>query len=191
MLRPEQMSKVSVTGSKGVMDDVVETVHDCNLLHVSEYDGSWDGFQPGNPIDGAEEASEKLVTVRSIESILDVDAEDAGPTRIVTDDALDEELEEIRTRVNELDDRRQELRQEIRDIEDRIDAIDPSAKSTDTCTFSSSWSSTSVAQTRWGSESVTHCAKSKKWHSSPTMRPPPTDRSCTQWSDGMRSAFTR
>ncbi|AXG09150.1 V-type ATP synthase subunit I [Haloplanus rubicundus] len=127
MLRPEQMSKVSVTGSKGVMDDVVETVHDCNLLHVTEYDGSWDGFQPGNPIDGAETASEKLVTVRSIESILDVDAEDAGPTRIVTDEALEEELGEIRERVNELEDRRDEIRTELGDVEEQIAAVEPFA----------------------------------------------------------------
>ncbi|WP_336024479.1 V-type ATP synthase subunit I [Halobellus salinisoli] len=125
MLRPEQMSKVSVTGSKAVMDEVIETAHGLNLLHVTEYDGSWDGFDPGNPVEGAEESSDRLVTVRSLESILDVDADDAGPTRIVTDEALDEELEEIRTHVNELDDRRQELRQEIRALEDRLDAVEP------------------------------------------------------------------
>jgi V/A-type H+-transporting ATPase subunit I len=127
MLRPEQMSKVSVTGSKGVMDDVVEAVHDCNLLHVTEYDGSWDGFQPGNPIDGAEAASEKLVTVRSIESILDVDAEDAGPTRIVTDEALEEELGEIRERVNDLEDQRDEIRTELNAVEEQIAAVEPFA----------------------------------------------------------------
>ena len=127
MLRPEQMSKVSVTGSKGVMDDVVEAVHDCNLLHVTEYDGSWDGFQPGNPIDGAEEASEKLVTVRSIESILDVDAADAGPTRIVTDEALEEELGDIRERVNDLEDRRDEIRTELGSVEEQITAVEPFA----------------------------------------------------------------
>jgi len=121
------MSKVSVTGSKRVMDDVVEAVHDCNLLHVTEYDGSWDGFQPGNPIDGADDASEKLVTVRSIESILDVDGEDAGPRRIVTDDALDDELEEVRQRVNELEDRRDEIRTELGEVEEKIGAAEPFA----------------------------------------------------------------
>src|SRR6056297_2691636 len=105
MLRPEQMSKVSVTGSKKVMDDVVETVHDLNLLHVTEYDGSWDGFKQGTPAASAESASEKLVTIRSIESILDVDEEDAGPTRVVSDEAFEADLAEVRGRVNELDDR--------------------------------------------------------------------------------------
>jgi len=127
MLRPEQMSKVSVTGSKGVMDDVVEAVHDANLLHVTEYDGSWEGFEQGNPTEGADEASEKLVTVRSIESILDVDGEDAGPKRIVTEDALEEELAEIRERVNELEDRRDEIRSELGSVEEQISAVDPFA----------------------------------------------------------------
>ncbi|SFF81883.1 V/A-type H+-transporting ATPase subunit I [Halopelagius inordinatus] len=125
MLRPEQMSKVSVTGSKRVMDPVIETVHDLNLLHVTEYDDTWDGFDPGDPAEGAEDASEKLVTVRSLESMLDVSGDDAGPTRIVTDEALEADLDEIREQVNELDDERQDLRQELRDVEDRIDAMSP------------------------------------------------------------------
>jgi V/A-type H+-transporting ATPase subunit I len=127
MLRPERMSKVSVTGSKAVMDDAVEAIHDCNLLHVTEYDGNWDGFAPGTPIEGADEASEKLVTVRSIESILDVDDDDAGPTRIVTDDALEEELESTRERVNELEDRRDEIRSELGRVEERLAAVEPFA----------------------------------------------------------------
>jgi V/A-type H+-transporting ATPase subunit I len=127
MLRPEQMSKVSVTGSKRVMDEVIETVHEMHLLDVTDYDGSWESFEPGNPVEGAEAASEKLVTVRSIESILDVDDEDAGPTRIVTEDALEDELEEVRQRVNELDDRRDELRGELREVREEIDAVDPFA----------------------------------------------------------------
>jgi V/A-type H+-transporting ATPase subunit I len=128
MLRPERMSRVSVTGSKQVMDDVVETVHDLNLLHVTEYDGSWEGFEPGNPEEGADEASNKLVTIRSLKSILGVEEDDAGPTRLVTDDALEEELEEIRQEVNELDDRRDELRDELRSVEERIDSVEPFAK---------------------------------------------------------------
>ncbi|MFB6123190.1 MAG: V-type ATP synthase subunit I [Haloferacaceae archaeon] len=127
MLRPEQMSKVSVTGSKQVMDDVIEAVHDLRLLHVTDYDDSWEGFRPGNPIEGAEEASDKLVTVRAIESILDVDEDDAGPTRIVTDEALESELADLRETVNELDDERDELEDELRDVRERIESMEPFA----------------------------------------------------------------
>jgi V/A-type H+-transporting ATPase subunit I len=121
------MSKVSVTGSRAVMDDVIETVHELNLVHLSDYDGSWEGFEQGDPIEGADEASEKLVTVRSLESILDIDDEDAGPSRIVTDEALEDELESVRTEVNELDDRRSELENDLRDVEERLDSVQPFA----------------------------------------------------------------
>ncbi|WP_117593319.1 V-type ATP synthase subunit I [Haloprofundus halophilus] len=127
MLRPEQMSKVSVTGAKRFMDDVIETTHEQNLLDVSDYDGTWEGFSHGTPVEGAEEASDKLVTVRSLESILDVDGDDAGPTRIVTDEALEAELAEVRAEVNELDDRRDELRDELRSVQEDIDAVEPFA----------------------------------------------------------------
>jgi V/A-type H+-transporting ATPase subunit I len=127
MLRPERMSKVSVAGSKGVMDDIVEVVHDLNLLHVSEYDDSWEGFAPGSPIEGADELSEKLVTVRAIESILDVEADDDVRPRIVDDEELETELAAVRERVNELDDRRDEIRSELASVEERIAAAEPFA----------------------------------------------------------------
>ncbi|MFB6180126.1 MAG: V-type ATP synthase subunit I [Halorientalis sp.] len=128
MLRPERMSRVSVTGSKGVMDDVIETVYDLNLLHVNDYDGSWDGFEIGDPVAGAENASQKLVTVRSLKSILGVDETDIGPNQLVTDEALDEELETVRRDVNELDDERNELEDELRAVEEQIDSVAPYAQ---------------------------------------------------------------
>ncbi|QGN05897.1 V-type ATP synthase subunit I [Halorhabdus sp. CBA1104] len=124
MLRPERMSRVSVTGSKAVMADVIETVHELDLLHITEYDGSFDGFEPGNPTEGADQASDKLVTVRALESTLGIEPGDAGPTRLVTDEALEEELEEIRQEVNELDDRREELEHDLREVEDGIDRME-------------------------------------------------------------------
>ncbi|MCL7416922.1 MAG: V-type ATP synthase subunit I [Halalkalicoccus sp.] len=127
MLRPERMSKVSVTGAKRVMDDVIETVHGLNLVHMVDYDDRWEGFRPGNPAPEAEGISETLVTVRAIESILDVDEEDAGPNRIVTDEEMDAEIEEVRARVNELDDRRAELREERRTIDERLSSVRPFA----------------------------------------------------------------
>ena len=125
MLRPEKMCRVSVTGSKRVMESVVEAVHDLDMLHVTEYDGSWDGFDPGDPVEGADDASNQLVTVRSLESMLDVTEEDAGPTRLVTDEALEDDLEEVRSAVTELDDRRDEIRDDLRAVEDEIATMEP------------------------------------------------------------------
>jgi V/A-type H+-transporting ATPase subunit I len=120
------MSRVSVTGSKPVMDDAIEAVHDLRLLHVTEYDGSWEGFEPGDPRPGADEASSRLVTVRALKSTLGVTGEDVSPVnRVITDEALETELGEVRTEVNELDDRRDGARDELRDVEERIDLMEP------------------------------------------------------------------
>nr|WP_198408097.1 V-type ATP synthase subunit I [Natronomonas pharaonis] len=110
------------------MDEAIEAIHGLNLVHVTDYDGSWEGFEPGDPIEGAEEAAQKLVTVRALESTLGVTEEDAGPTRIIDDDELETKLEETRTRVNDLDDQRSELRTELREIEEQIDAARPFAE---------------------------------------------------------------
>ncbi|MFB6136492.1 MAG: V-type ATP synthase subunit I [Halobacteriaceae archaeon] len=124
MLRPEQMSRVSVTGSKAVMADVVEAVHDLNLVHLVDYDERWEGFETGTPMMGADEASEKLVTVRSLESILEVDAADVGPAT-VDEATLDDRLEEVRAEVNDLDDRRDAVESDLDAVEDRIDNLEP------------------------------------------------------------------
>ncbi|MFB6132891.1 MAG: V-type ATP synthase subunit I [Halanaeroarchaeum sp.] len=125
MLRPEQMSKVSVAGTRAVMRDVTEAIHEMHLVHFSDYDGTIDGFEHGSPLSGAEEAADRLVTVRSLESILGVTEADAGPTRVVTEEAIEEELESIRSEVNELDDRRSDIQDELRDLEERIENAAP------------------------------------------------------------------
>ena len=128
MLRPERMSKVSVTGSKRVIDDVIETVHSLNLVDLSDYDGSWEGFEGGRSLEGAEEINDKLVTVRALENALDIEADDAGRTRIVDREELDAELPELREQINELDDRRSDLETEIREIDEEIEAVAPFAE---------------------------------------------------------------
>ena len=124
MLRPERMARVSVTGSKAVLDDVIEAVHDLRLLHLTEYDGGWEAFEPGAPREGADGASDQLVTVRSLESILGVDESDAEGQPVLPDD-LDAEIEEVREQVNELDDRRDDLDDELRSVEEELDAVRP------------------------------------------------------------------
>ena len=125
MLRPEQMSKVSVTGTKNVIEDVIDVTHDQRVLHLSDYDGTIEGFDAGSPLDGADAASEKLVTVRSLINILDVTEADAGPARIVTDEALEGEFESVRQQVNELDDERVAVENDLEAIDEEIAAAEP------------------------------------------------------------------
>ena len=128
MLRPEQMSRVSVTGSKRVIDDVIEAAYAHHSLHVTDYDDRYEGFEPGTSLEGAETVNERLVTVRSLESILDVDEDDAEVARSLDDDELVDELERVRGRVNELNDERDELQAAVRDRQEEIDRLEPFAE---------------------------------------------------------------
>jgi V/A-type H+-transporting ATPase subunit I len=123
MLRPERMSKVSVTGAKSIMDDVIETMHGLQLVHITDYDGSWDGFEPGDSLEGADETSSQLVTVRALENTLDLSEDDVGPASKVDLSNAEERLEEIRQSVNELDDRRDEQRSRLREIDEQLDQM--------------------------------------------------------------------
>ncbi|PSQ29855.1 V-type ATP synthase subunit I [Halobacteriales archaeon SW_6_65_46] len=125
MLRPERMSRVSVTGSKGVMDEVVETIYDLQLFDITDYDGEWAGFQPGDPVEGAAAAAERLVTVRSLASLLDVDADEFTGEPLRLDDDFGDRLDTVRSQVNELDDRREELEDELRGVEESLDTVEP------------------------------------------------------------------
>lgn len=125
MLRPKRMSRVSITGSKQTLEDVIEAIHDLQLVHLIEYDGSWNGFDPGDPIQGADEAASDLVTVRSIQSILDVPAEELDTVPEVSSEEIETQLPGIREQVTTLDDRRRDLRDDIREISDKIETVEP------------------------------------------------------------------
>jgi len=75
---------------------------------------------------GAEQSSEKLVTVRALESTLELSADEAEPGTLET--GWEQRLEEVRTRVNELDDRRGEINEELRQINEKIDRVAPFAE---------------------------------------------------------------
>ena len=128
VLRPERMSKVSVTGSKRVIDDVIEAAYEHRSLHVTDYDERYEGFEPGQSLEGAEEVNERLVTVRSLESILDVEGDEIDAGGTLDDEALAAELADVRERVNELNDRRDELQTALRDRQEEIDRMEPFAE---------------------------------------------------------------
>ncbi len=131
MLRPDRMSKVSVAGAKPYLKEVVEELHDLNLVHVSDYDGRWEGFDNGTPMEGGEEVSERLVQVRAIESKLDLEPgefpELSDERYSFTGDRTEEleRLEEVRSEVNDLDDQRVELKDRMRELRERQRTLEP------------------------------------------------------------------
>lgn len=72
MLRPVNMSRVVVAGSKDVISPVVEKLHELRLLHIVNYNGNQPEFALGKPIGKAREYSENLIKLRSVTRYLDI-----------------------------------------------------------------------------------------------------------------------
>jgi len=128
MLRPKRMSRVSVTGSKGVLEDVIEVIHEMNAVHVIDYDGSEEGFENGSSLEGGEEVSGRLVQVRAVIDTLGVEDEHFDEDEVPgyeTRDELYDRLEELRTQVNELEDERNRIRDELREARERKRSVKP------------------------------------------------------------------
>jgi len=72
MLRPVEMDRVVVAGSKDVMAPVIDRLHELRLLHLVNYSGGEASFEMGKPIGNAKEYSEDLIKLRSLARYLDV-----------------------------------------------------------------------------------------------------------------------
>ncbi len=107
---------------------MIEATYEHHSLHVTDYDERYEGFEPGESLDGAEAVNERLVTVRSLESILDVEGDEIEVGGALDDAALEAELADVRERVNALNDEHDELRAEIRDRQEEIDRMEPFAE---------------------------------------------------------------
>ena len=125
MLRPERMSKVSITGSKSVMEDVITVLHRLSLIHLEDYDERWEEFRTGEPLAQGETVSERLVTVRALLNTLDVSNEDRSRVDLPDEETADARLESVRSRVTALEDERNEVMANIREIQDDLDRLEP------------------------------------------------------------------
>jgi len=126
MLRPERMSKVSVTGSKRVIDDVIEATYEHHSLHVTDYDERYGAFRPASRSTARRAStSGSSPCARWRASSM---SKTTGPTKPALDDEeLEAELADVRDRVNDLNDRRDDFKAEIRDREEEIDRMEPFA----------------------------------------------------------------
>ncbi|MEE8232611.1 MAG: V-type ATPase 116kDa subunit family protein, partial [Thermoplasmata archaeon] len=126
MLRPKEMARVLIAGPRDLLSPTIEILYDIKALHVVGHLGEDDTFAIGKPLPQASEVSESLVKLRSIASILEIEAArspaglEAGPDaeqRILTLEVNIREEEDSRKRIDEL----------LEDQSLRIEALQPFA----------------------------------------------------------------
>jgi V/A-type H+-transporting ATPase subunit I len=107
------MTKISVTGPKKSLEEVVEELHRLGAMDIDSYSGN---LEKGEPWEEAEDLSQMLVDVRSLLSKMpEVEAE----IQDYSVEKLQERLEEISLRLEELEGKEEELKAELSDINQR------------------------------------------------------------------------
>jgi V/A-type H+-transporting ATPase subunit I len=127
MLRPVQMSRVVVAGSKDVMEPVIEKMHELNLLHVVNYSGNNNAFEMGKTIGRGKEFSEKLIKLRSVSRYLDIKskAPDYRFTESDIQSKLDNLLGSVADDVTTTFERIAAIEAEVKVKGDQINALKP------------------------------------------------------------------
>ncbi|OPY38590.1 MAG: V-type ATP synthase subunit I [Methanoregula sp. PtaU1.Bin051] len=133
MLTPKKMSRLLIVASKDQLAPITRALYRSRLFHIEDYvvDGreGYDGFVIGKPLEGASEASENLIKVRSIANIFAISAdaiEPAGRQRQADlKSVIERELASIGNEVEGLTARRSLLEASIKENEQRISEITP------------------------------------------------------------------
>jgi V/A-type H+-transporting ATPase subunit I len=81
MLKPEQMSKLLIAGTKDQLGPVIAELYHHNLFHIEDFveaaaEEGYEGFKIGTPLAGASEASVDLIKIRAIQNAFSIRSED-------------------------------------------------------------------------------------------------------------------
>jgi len=74
MSRPKEMTRAVIVGHKSILKETIDALHDSNLFHVEDFVEDESGFKISKPFKNAEEASKKLVKIRSIANYLGIES---------------------------------------------------------------------------------------------------------------------
>ncbi|MDI6719776.1 MAG: V-type ATP synthase subunit I [Methanomicrobiales archaeon] len=135
MLKPRKMSRLLIVASKEQMAPIIREVYSHRIFHIKDHveekGGEFAELSIGKPLPGASEASERLVKIRSIESIVGVNPEDLQPKRRHSVQelraAIDRDLARIADEVEGLLQERSGLEAELRDREQQMKELEPFA----------------------------------------------------------------
>ncbi len=127
MLKPVQMSRVVVAGSKNVIEPIIEKLHELSLLHIVSYSGTEDVFGMGKSLESAHGISEQLIKLRSIERYLDIT--DKMPDRVFTESEVISQMGDILDRIGAdviaTYERIAEIENDVKIKQDQISAMKP------------------------------------------------------------------
>src|SRR5438128_1468459 len=126
VLRPERMSRAVIAGPRDKLPQCIEVLHELKLIHIVDHHGEDDTFRIGKPLAPAAELSDNLVKLRSIASILAINAPPKEKERIRIEE-LRQKVLSLELNISEEDAARKKAEGLLGDLERRIDELRPFA----------------------------------------------------------------
>ncbi len=121
------MTRALIVGPRDDLEAIVEKLYALKLLHIVEHKEGQDGLDIGKPLGTAGEASEVLVKLRSIASILQVEESEAAEMEPVVADVR-QRIFALELNISEEDAAKKKTQALIGDLQQKIDAITPFAQ---------------------------------------------------------------
>jgi len=127
MLKPVPMTRVLVVGPSDRLEETIERLHALKLLHIVDHREGEAGLPIGKPLEKATAASEELVKLRSISSVLQIDEKTAPDEAEAIGDVRGKILS-LELNISEEDAARKKTQALIADLTRRIEELTPFAQ---------------------------------------------------------------
>ena len=119
---PEKMCKVSIAGSKRVLEDTIRILHEKEAVHLLDYaktksEKEGGVFSIGNSLERAENLSSALVKARSLMRILGVERVSSAPSLKESDKIVEKRIEWLHSVVSGLLEEMEKIQEELVEIE--------------------------------------------------------------------------
>src|SRR3972149_132417 len=126
MLRPAPMTRALLVGPRDALEGVIEALYPLKPLHIVDHREGEFGFDIGKPLRQASDASEVLVKLRSIASVLQVEEpKEARPEDVSGD--IREKILSLELNISEEDSAKKKPRALLADLSRRIEELAPFA----------------------------------------------------------------
>jgi V/A-type H+-transporting ATPase subunit I len=127
MLRPVPMTRALIVGPRDDLEAIVEKLYGLKVLHIVDHKEGEEGLEIGRPLRTAGDASEVLVKLRSIASVLQIkESESAGLEPVVGD--VRQRILSLELNISEEDAAKKKTQALVADLQQKIEAMTPFAQ---------------------------------------------------------------
>src|SRR6266487_164303 len=127
MFRPVPMTRALIVGPRDELEPTIERLYDLKLIHIVDHTEGEEGLEIGRPLPRASEASEILVKLRSLTSVLQIEESEPAAETAITGD-LRQKILSLELNISEEDATRKKIQALLAELDRKIEETTPFAQ---------------------------------------------------------------